>query len=437
MADRYKHISPQLLSPEGKSVEEALEEYRSEVNFPHFITGHVDDCPALKVSIPDPEQKDVIFENPYAATGELYSRAEQSQVGTATKTVYRFDARKSKEYSSVVVLNNSWHKKVEAVCSQVGQALAPGARKVNAELYKLLIYSKEDFFNRHQDAQYSARMFATLLFFLPVKYSGGEFVLYNPIRFRGDATIIEDKKAGDGCTWVAFYTDIYHRVNQVEEGFRVVLNYCLTFEGNMTPSRLLPTFSQSTAGIIRDYFLTSDKKERSLAIPLTYKYTQATLSPTFLKGIDACLFTALEDVAITELHFVLQFEKTQLIRGSYEDDHKQVFQGVFVVKHEFAQKFSSIEEKFNKELDKLRDDRGAYNKLSTERDKEYAALSKEVKSSQQDVEWIVKRNSEGEPNWSRSVALSFEQGSLGWLGNMTPAAEYYYMSAAVVVSGSK
>ena len=47
--------------------------------------------------------------------------------------------------------------------------MAPGAMKVNAELYKLLVYREGDFFHQHQDAQLSTRMFATLLVFLPAR----------------------------------------------------------------------------------------------------------------------------------------------------------------------------------------------------------------------------------------------------------------------------
>ena len=444
MADQFGdhlNVIPQVLTPEGIRVEKTLEEYKKEVDFPCFITGQVDDYPALKVSFSEPAQKEVIFEKPYLGADTLYSHAEQSQVGTAKKTIFLFNARKSKEYSNVIVLNDSWHKKVEAVCNQVGQALAPGARRVSAELHKLLIYSKGDFFNRHQDAQYSARMFATLNFFLPVKYSGGEFVLCSFKEEGMDEMIVKDKKMLDRCTWVAFYTDVRHRVNEIKEGFRVVLNYCLTFEGDMSPSQFLPKFSDSTSSLIQDYFTMSKK---SLAIPLTYKYTLATLSSTFLKGFDACLSSALENITATELCFVLRFDKTKVIfdDNGYSNDrgeHKQIFQGVYVVKHEIAKKYFSIQQKFEKEAADLGDDGRAHRELRLKRSEEYAALKEEVKSSQggQEIEWIDSSLASG-PDWRKDL-LSFAvgEGHFGWLGNTTPAAEYYYLSAALVVCEKK
>ena len=82
--------------------------------------------------------------------------------------MYRLDARKSREFSKVDVLNKSWKEKIDAVCGQIRDIMAPGATKVNAELYKLLVYREGDFFPQHQDAQLSTHMFATLLVFLPV-----------------------------------------------------------------------------------------------------------------------------------------------------------------------------------------------------------------------------------------------------------------------------
>lgn len=142
-------------------------------------------------------------------------------MGTAKKTLFRLDARKSKEFSNVEVLNESWKEKIDAICGQIRDALAPGAAKVNAKLYKLLIYREGDFFQPHQDAQLSARMFATLLVFLPVRYTGGQF---EPGSWK-ERVSIEDRKVVDGCSWVAFYTDVRYRASEVEGGFRLLLEF--------------------------------------------------------------------------------------------------------------------------------------------------------------------------------------------------------------------
>ena len=341
------------------------------------------------------------------------------QVGTATKTLFRLDARKSKEFSDILVLNDAWKEEVTAVCDRVQRVLAPGATRVNADLYKLLIYSKGDFFRFHQDAQHSARMFATLLFFLPVHYTGGEFEIFE----RGnwdDANVIEDKKIPGSCSWVAFYTDLRHRVCEIKEGFRVVLNYSLSFDGAMAPSSFLPPVCESA---IVDYFKSVQSK--ALAIPLSYAYTLATLSPDFLKGFDAHVFRAIEALAVAELHYVIRFNKTKVIiydDDPWEKDHKEVFQRIFLVDRDLAQRFFEVTKEMEEK--KLRSD-----------DK-YMALLEEVKATQKgfNLEWIVERKS-GNPIGDYFSQLSFEhgEGNLGWLGNMTPAEEYYYLKAAIIV----
>ena len=102
----------------------------------------------------------------------------------------------------------------------------------------------------------------------------------------------------------------------MEEGFCVVLNYCLSFDGAMSPSSMLPIMDPFGSAIITNYFSAGSKK--ILAIPLRYEYTQASLSADFLKGIDAYVFNALEKIAIPELNFVLRFNKTKVIPNFYD-----------------------------------------------------------------------------------------------------------------------
>ena len=416
-----QQVFPQELTPAASRVEKALREYKKELKPPYFVNGQVDGCcPSIQISANESGLGNAVLEHPYAGVEDLYAQAEQSQVGTATKTLYRLDARKSKEFSDINVLNDSWKDEVTAVCDRVQQVLAPGAEKVNAELYKLLIYSKGDFFRIHQDAQHSARMFATLLFFLPVRYTGGEFEVFDRFN-REDAHDIEDKKIPGSCSWVAFYTDVRHRVTKIQEGFRVVLNYSLSFDGAMAPSSFLPPIICEAA--IVDYFKNAENK--ALAIPLSYEYTLATLSPDFLKGLDAYVFRALQTLAVAELHYVIRFDKTKTT--DYGLGHEQIFQGIFLVDRDLAQRYFQIA----KEMEGNRKER-------EQCDEKYMTLLEEVKASQKgfDLEWIVERKY-GEMAYDCVTQLSFEHGSVGWLGNMSPAEEYYYLNAAIVVQHQK
>ena len=136
---------------------------------------------------------------------------------------------------------------------------------------------------------------------------------------------------------------------------------------------------------------------------MRYEYTQASLSADFLKGIDAYVFNALEKIAIPELNFVLRFNKTKVIPNFYDQwecDHKEVFQGVFLVKHELAKRYFEIEreserqltEENNGEFDKD-SARSMHEELWEKQSREYLSLKEEVKASQDryEIEWIVKR----------------------------------------------
>ena len=337
-----------------------------------------------------------------------------------------------------MLLDASWNKEVDIVCEQIRRVLAPGAKKVTAELYKLLIYRKGDFFRLHQDTQYSAHMFASLLFFIPVKYTGGEFHIFEP--GNDNVVHIRDRKVSGMCSWLAFYTDVRHQVQEITEGFRVALNYCVSFEGAMCPSPCLPRMSQSATSAIKDYFTVNKKK--MLAIPLVHEYTQATLTPDFLKGIDAYVFNTIEEIAHLKLHFVLLFDKTKAVYYDYGDiDNERVFQGVFLVPQEMEKRYFEVQSAGEQQLAEIDDD-DDYSKSSSVREKrndKYLALMEEVKAAQADfdLEWMVERKKSGQPNQWSFGTLSFEYGRMGWLGNMCPAEEYYYLKAAMIVRGIK
>ena len=83
----------------------------------------------------------------------------------------------------------------------------------------------------------------------------------------------------------------------------------------MSPSPLMPPLSHSAASIVEEYVQTPN---RMLAIPLSYEYTLATLSPEFFKGVDAYVYSALSQMASLDLRlqFVLGFHKTKVILRS-------------------------------------------------------------------------------------------------------------------------
>ena len=439
---RSNGVEPRPLSHSAEEVEKELAIYKKEVSEKsiYYTAGKVKDFPILSLTATRKNQTDIRFQFPYNNVEEVYAQADQSQVGTSTKTLFLPDARKSKEFSKLKV-NESWEDTVTSVCSQVRQVLAPGATKVTADLYKLLLYREKDFFHHHQDSQRSARMFATLLFFLPVEYEGGEFVVHDPEKYE-NTFIIE--KAKEESPWVAFYTDVRHEVREIKKGYRVALNYSLCFEGAMPPP-VFPPLSSSATAAVESYF--SVYKNNKLSFPLRYEYTLATLSPEYLKGIDAYVYSALREVCTLELQFVLQFKKTRAIYYEYgESENMKLFQNVYAVDEEKARLFfemSAEKKKALEELDHEEEKAVSYKNIkevSQEYDKKYHQLMEMVKFSQRgtQTEWIVKRNSFGQPDVSVNWIVSFQRGDMGaWLGNSCPAEDYYYLCGAIVARKEK
>ena len=169
------------------------------------LPGFVDALPSVTVG-----GKTVLC-SPYDATklDTLYSLADQSQVGTKEETCIRLDARSSREYANISVDSN-FQESVQGICEVIKKELAPGASKVHAELYKLLIYREGDFFNTHMDAQQHSHMFGSLLLFLPIEYQGGIFQLSKQQTTWEDESMmpVTDRKDSKGCSWVAFYADV-------------------------------------------------------------------------------------------------------------------------------------------------------------------------------------------------------------------------------------
>ena len=404
-----------------------LDQYRKSLNLSDFTTGSIPVVPTLRV-FPSNHEEELNLDPSFDNLEELYRHADQSQVGTTEETTFRLDARKSKEYSRLQVLNQEeWDNELKQVCEQIQLKLAPGATAVVPELYKILLYQEGDFFKIHQDAQQSDRMFASLLFFLPSPYEGGSFELYSSEPYspgKGWQTINDDKKP-ERCVWVAFYTDVRHSVETVKSGYRVVLNYKLEFEGSMSPSPNLQGFN---LGLEKSFIEIQKRMQASssycgLALPLAYKYTEATMSPQYLKGSDAFLYNALSKVGKPALRHALRVDETEVYRSSDFDgeaDWESHFKGLYLMDEASTKAFRKVHEEYREDY---RGSKKACTLLLTNLDGSYL---------DHELEWLERRT----PGFGRSSPYSVHFDSkerYGWLGNMTPAAKYFYFDVVLVL----
>ncbi|CAK9083377.1 unnamed protein product [Durusdinium trenchii] len=308
--------------------------------------GTVDTCPDL--SIESGSGESIVVSAPYQrdVVQHLYSMAEQSQVGTLERTVIDTSARRSKEFSQVKVTDADRPWPLEQVCEEIRAKLAPGATRVHADLYKLLLYNKGDFFNMHKDAQQHSHMFASLLFFLPFEHEGGGLQLSRlQTSWEKSAMFDVANINKDGCcSWVAFYTDVCHKVLDVKSGHRLVLNYTLRFEGSMSPSPCLPKLPTRAIDLVKQTL----KGNADLAIPLFYAYTAESFGTSFLKGRDAYLFNALHACGLAaSVRFVLCIDTTSV--WYYDDcpeepDWHTSFDRAVLVGEEFVREAVQLEE---------------------------------------------------------------------------------------------
>jgi len=225
-----------------------------------------------------------------------YGKGTQTLLDTNVRRVWEIDAEQ------VTLANPEWLSVLKQVLGTVQSELGLEQQKLEAHLYKLLLYEKGSFFLPHRDAEKIDGMVATLVVALPSLHEGGELI----VRHEGREVIVDfGPKSKFQTQFAAFYADCEHEIQPVTEGFRLTLVYNLT----LTKSKRAITAPRSgdviasLSQIIERWKNTGatavSAEERSapkLAVLLDHKYTEAGLTYSALKGIDRAkadmLFTA-------------------------------------------------------------------------------------------------------------------------------------------------
>ena len=199
-----------------------------------------------------------------------YGRGEETIVDTKVRRVWQLEpqqfALRNAEWASCLALI------VEDVRREFGIA-----QKVEAQLYKLLVYEKGSFFAPHRDTEKAERMFATLVVCLPSQHEGGTLMVSHDeqtkrIDFGGEASRFQ-------MQYAAFYADCQHEVTPVTSGYRVCLVYNLAIAKSKTqPSAPVSGGAiESAAALLAKLF--AEESRVKIAIPLKHQYTEAGLGP--------------------------------------------------------------------------------------------------------------------------------------------------------------
>ena len=167
---------------------------------------------------------------------ELSKRCEDAPFGRGSVTVVDKSVRNTFQLSpkNFKISNPSWAKDVENLTKKVCDGLGVISMKVQAQLYKLLLYEEGSFFAPHRDSEKVDGMFGTLVIVLPSQFAGGELI----VNHKGEVKTFDQSSLSSFKTqYAAFYSDCKHEFTRVTSGHRLCLVYNLV---KMESCRSLP-----------------------------------------------------------------------------------------------------------------------------------------------------------------------------------------------------
>jgi len=242
----------------------------------------------------------------------LKKLAHLAPYGNGTQTLFDMNVRRVWEIDAeqVALTNPDWAGVVEQSVRVVQSELGLKTQKLNAHLYKLLLYEPGSFFQPHRDGEKLDRMVATMVIALPSAHKGGELI----VRHDGQEIVVDfGPESSFKTQYAAFYADCEHEVRAVTSGFRLALVYNLTLAKPKSKKNLsAPSHSQHIASLARvlkpwaeelrglEGILNPDEDQSmptKLAVLLDHEYTPAGLSHDALKGLDRTRADVLFSVA--------------------------------------------------------------------------------------------------------------------------------------------
>lgn len=219
----------------------------------------------------------------------LMAECVQAPYGKGTKTLVNTKVRNAFELAPrrFTLTNPEWDQAIQQLTPSIATKLGLPTDRLEARLYKLLLYGKGGFFLPHRDSEKSDRMVGSLIIALPTPFSGGTLA----VRHQGETQRMDFKEAalGQSPSYAAFYADCEHEVSRVTHGFRLCLAYNLVLSADKSAKRATSpapmTPAQEVAGAISGWITTSPPSE-PLVFALDHHYTERGLSLDLLKGAD-------------------------------------------------------------------------------------------------------------------------------------------------------
>ena len=246
------------------------------------------------------------FPVPEAQVRALIAGAERAPYGKGSETLLDRSVRDCWQIDPerMRLAGAAWPETFAKILDSAAAGLGCPADRLDAQLYKLLIYEPGGFFSAHRDTEKAGGMVATLSISLPTAGAGGELI----VRHR-DREITIDMTAGEPSelAFAAFYADCAHEIRPVIEGHRLslVFNLCLRAGDTDTP-RAAPDYTSRVDLIARRLAEWGRAEEGAdkLVWLLDHQYSEAGLSFGALKNTDAALARILALAADRAVRFL-------------------------------------------------------------------------------------------------------------------------------------
>lgn len=217
-----------------------------------------------------------------------FGRGEETIVDTDVRRVWQLEPRQ------FTLRNPAWDAFMDGIVEAIRDEFGI-QKKVQHELYKLLVYETGSFFAPHRDTEKTPGMFATLVVCLPSRHAGGALIVTHDgetkrIDFGGD-------EAEFNVQYAAFYADCQHEITPVTSGHRVCLVYNLAITRQKTqPSAPVNSLAVDAVAALLPQFFTDNSRDK-IVIPFKHQYTEDAFNPHELKGSDRSYMAVLTRAA--------------------------------------------------------------------------------------------------------------------------------------------
>ena len=240
----------------------------------------VDGVGALSFPVPEGQVRALMS----VAERAPYGRGPDTVVDTSVRDCWQIDATK------VRLGGSAWPGTFAQILEAAAHGLGCPEDRLEAQLYKLLVYDEGGFFSGHRDTEKAPGMVATLCISLPTAGSGGDLIVRH-----GDRETTIDLRAEEPSelAFAAFYADCTHETRRVTSGHRlsVVYNLCLHPDDKRTP-RIAPDYSDVAERIANRFVARGSGEGRTRSVApaivwmLEHEYSPAGLSFNALKNGD-------------------------------------------------------------------------------------------------------------------------------------------------------